>query len=430
MEDGSPINNTSFYVRSAYRFTSRLKVNQIQAKPDARTESARPGNSISLDNRLQGNYERMLGQLLSAFWSKNVTGANVRKELVGRINERLSKVLEIQITDLGNVSEGKGQLFFEKGTSKNFPFENLSSGEKEVVDMLIDLEVKLPTFNNTVFCIDEPELHLNTAIQRKLLTELADMLPKSCQLWVATHSIGFLRALQQDLREVLDFSEKDYFHGECTIRPIVGNRADWQRIFSTALEDLTGLLAPETIVYCEGRSDPSADGDEQGLDAQVYNTIFESNSNTLFVSSGGGGAQLKHSGLALKVLSKAFRGVGLKLLKDRDELSDADRTAFLDQSTDHRMLLRREIENYLFDKEVLGNYALSKNVTLNQKDYDGLVSDITSQDLKAGQTLQKLGKLVGHRSKISDLKLELAKFIVPGSSVFAELNECIFSDKK
>lgn len=429
MNHGQGLSNTSFYVRSAYRFSPRLRVDSVKALPDVRTDAARPGNSISLDNRLQGNYERLLGRLISTFWEVGgKTGEQVRTELIGRINARLAKVLDIKISNLGNVSDGKGQLFFEKGTSRDFPFENLSSGEKEVVDMLIDLEVKLPIYTDTVFCIDEPELHLNTAIQRKLLRELADMIPASSQLWVATHSIGFLRALQQDLgddAQILDFSEKDYFTGTHTIKPIRGTRSDWKRIFSTALEDLTGLVAPTTIIYCEGRPDPSAGGGEQGLDAQIYNTIFEESSDALFISSGGGGAQSKNSGIALKILSKAFQGVTLRLLKDRDELSDAERGTFLGASPDHRMLERREIENYLFDSEILAKYIGAQSGALDIAKYDLVVTDIAKQDLKAGQTLQQLTQLCGVAGTVHDFKIALAPFITTNTNVYAALKGCV-----
>ncbi len=174
---------------------------------------------------------------------------------------------------------------------KDFPYANLSSGEKEVIDLILDLIVKTKEYDATVFCIDEPELHLNTAIQRKLLIELEKLIPDNCQLWVATHSIGFLRALQEELKDkcqILDFSEKDYFTGEHTIEPIKPTGKNWQRIFSTALEDLTGLVSPKRIIYCEGLDLPGHDGAERGFDARVFNNIFsEKHHDTLFISSGG-----------------------------------------------------------------------------------------------------------------------------------------------
>lgn len=426
----TPFNQKSFYVRSAYRFTPRLQISAIQSKGDPITDSQRPGSSSALDQRLQNNYERLHGRLVASFYEGKKTGDVVRNELVGDINTRLGKVLDIRISNLGEVVSGKGQLYFEKGSSKDFPYENLSAGEKEVVDLIIDLEVKRHSFDDTVFCIDEPELHLNTAIQRKLLTQLADLIPDNCQLWVATHSIGFLRALQQDLAEesqVLDFSEKEYFQGEHVIRPMKPTRANWKRIFGTALEDLTGLLAPEKIIYCEGRPDPAPNGDEQGLDAIIYNQVFEStHPEALFISSGGGGEMIKHSALAMKVLGKAFSDVELFLLKDLDQNTPADRQAFLAAAPENRMLRRLEIENYLFDAELLSAYCQANGIPFDQKEYSTLVTNIVSQDLKAGQTIQRLRQMCGFLGNNTAFKLELAKYISPAMAVCTDLEGSIF----
>lgn len=419
-----------FYVRSAYRFTPSLRVNEIRTQGDIVRDSNRPGSSIALDQRLQGNYERLLGRLISEFWKGSKTGPETRLELIGRINDRLQRVLDIRISDLGDVSAGKGQLFFEKGTSKDFPFENLSAGEKEVVNMLIDMEVKLPAFDDTVYCIDEPELHLNTAIQRRLLKELVALIPETCQLWVATHSVGFLRALQQDLRndaQILDFSERDYFTGTQVIRPITPTRVNWKRIFGTALEDLTGLIAPEIVIYCEGRPEPSSAGSEQGLDALVYNQVFEiRHPEAQFVSSGGGGAMNKNSDLALTILSKALDSVTLLRLKDRDGKADSERTAFLEQSPANRMLTRREIENYLFDFEILSSYCAERGERIDRAAYDALVPNIQSADLRAGQTLQHLTHLCKFSGSVHEFKLTLAAHITTDTASYSDLEASIF----
>ncbi len=347
--DGSTeLTKTSFHIRSAYRFTSKLDVQQLAAQPDLVEDTSRPTSSISLDGRLKENYERLLGQAFENFFdNRQLTGQQVLDALTGKINVILKNVLEIQISDLGNVIKREGQLYFDKADSKRFPYQNLSAGEKEVVDLVIDLVVRSTLFSSTVYCIDEPELHINSAIQRRLLIEIEKLVPEGCQLWIATHSIGFLRALQKDLSDrcaVLDFSEKPYFQGVHTIVPMVPSRRQWQRIFSTALDDLVELVAPRTIVYCEGREDPGTDAAELGLDATVYNEIFAgTHPDTLFVSSGGGGAMTKNSILALKVLGKALTGVEFLLLRDRDGKSDVERLAFLSEAPMHRMLERHEI---------------------------------------------------------------------------------------
>jgi len=426
------VTKKTFHIRSAYRFTPKLDVQSITAQPDLLDDTRRPTSSIAIDSRLQENYERLLG-LSHAEWDHGTkSGPEFRAELLGKINQVLTEVLDVRIFSLGSVMQRKGQLYFEKDDAKEFPYQNLSSGEKEVVDIIIDLVVRSPEFDDTIYCIDEPELHLHTAIQRKLLVAIDRLIPPRCQLWVATHSVGFLRALQDELADkcaVLDFSEKNYFVGVRTIRPIEPTRTNWQRIFETALDDLVGLIAPDRIVYCEGRPDPDSGGGEQGLDATVYNEVFGSAyPTTLFISSGGTGEIKRNGSLAIKVLSKAFTGVELLLLRDRDALTEDQRSAWIGEATHHRMLTRREIENYLLDFEVLSGYCAGKGRTIDRADYDAIVSDVLIQDLKMGDVTHRLKSLCGEGALAHDgFKRALAPF-VPGTAALADLKRAIFSD--
>ncbi|MBK6770669.1 MAG: hypothetical protein IPG78_00705 [Ignavibacteria bacterium] len=102
-------------------------------------KSKRPISSISVDNRLIENYERLLGKAFEEFESGNKTGTVVKDELIGKINDILSKILDIEISMIGNVMQKKGTLFFKKENTVDFPYANLSSGEKEVIDIIMDL---------------------------------------------------------------------------------------------------------------------------------------------------------------------------------------------------------------------------------------------------------------------------------------------------
>ena len=424
------VTKKSFHVRSAYRFTPSLNVSSISTQPPILDDNRRPHSSVAIDNRLQENCERLLGLAYDEFDKGEKTGDEVRTELLGCINAILEEVLEVRVASIGNVRAGKGQLYFDKSDAKNFPYQNLSSGEKEVIDIVVDLVIRSPEFNDTVYGIDEPELHLNTAIQRKLLVAIEKLIPADCQLWVATHSIGFLRALQDELAgkcAVLDFSEKNYFQGPHTIKPIEPTRAHWQRIFATALDDLVGLIAPERIFYCEGRPDPTATGEERGLDAIVYNEAFGKRyPNTLFISSGGTHEVKANGGLALKILNKAFFGVELLLLHDRDDRTDEEREAWIAADPQRRMLGRREVENYVFDFHVLNAYCASKGVALDRASYDAIVTDIAAQDLKAGQTIAQLKRLCGDATMLhAEFKQALAPHLW-GTAAFVELEVAIF----
>lgn len=423
---------SSFHLRSAYRYTSRLNVDTLKAQPNILTDSRRPGSSASLDRRLQHNYERLLGIAYAAFEAGNETGAQVRTEFMGKINNLLADILDVRVSSIGNVLSGKGQLYFEKDDSRDFPYENLSAGEKEVIDIIIDLVVRTNERTETIYCIDEPELHLNTAIRRRLLLAIESLIPENCQLWVATHSIGFLRALQEELAEkssIFDFSATDLFRGAHTIRPMARSRSNWHRVFSTALDDIVGLLAPKTIVYCEGRKEPGSAGEEQGLDAIAYNEIFsESHPDTLFVSAGGTHELPRNNSVALQILRKAFEGVELLLLRDRDTASDAEREAFIAQTRHHRMLRRRELENYLFDASVLQSYCASKGVPFDAAAYNAIAADPLTTDFKAGDTTLRLKELCqANRLSHDEFKKQVSTHVKFCNSLFAELRDCIFA---
>ena len=436
--DSGSLNRKSFYIRTSYRFTSKINIQQLALVPDILDLRDEPISTIELDQRLPINYQRLLGASYTAFTKGAKTGDQVRDELIGEINNILSSILDVQISDLGNPLEGKGEFYFKKGSTIDFPYANLSSGEKEVVDIVIDLVVKSKEYTDTVYCIDEPDLHLSTAIQRKLFVEIEKLIPENCQLWIATHSIGFMRALQNELKEksqILDFSETDYFTGTCTIEPIVPNRRNWLRIFETALDDLTNLVSPNRIVYCEGRAEPSIHGTEKGLDAQIYENIFSATfDDTVFVSSGGNTELDQRSDIAIQILSKVFNETEILVLKDRDMLSGkpvdgSDRQRYLSNNpSNHRVLKRWELENYLFDKEILLRYCESEGLTFNEAAYDNFVTDINNQNVK--DEINRIKNFCGIQSSISrdQFKLNLSQFITEETAVYQELRTCIFNE--
>ncbi len=173
----------------------------------------------------------------------------------------MNACLDLEIISLGNVEENKGMLYFKKSDSDTvFDYNVLSAGEKEVVDILLDLYLRKDKYTESIYIIDEPELHLNTAIQRALLIEINKMIPQNCQLWIATHSIGFLRAIQEELKyesQIIEFKSDNKWAAERYIlEPVRISRSDWQNLFSTALDDLAKLICPKIIIYCEGRAEP------------------------------------------------------------------------------------------------------------------------------------------------------------------------------
>ena len=207
------------------------------------------------------------------------------------------------------------------------------------------------------------------------------------------------------------------------------------RIFETALDDLTNLVGPNRIVYCEGRAEPGIHGLEKGLDAQIYENIFSATfDDTAFVSSGGNTELDQRSDIAIKILSKEFKEIEILVLKDRDMVSgkladESDRELYLSNNPpNHRVLKRLELENYLFDKEILLKYCKSKNLTFRESDYDNFVTDINNQNVK--DEINRIKNFCGIQSSIGEVrfKLNLSKFITEETAVYQELRTCIFDE--
>lgn len=302
---------------------------------------------------------------------------------------------------------------------------------------MLDLYLRQDEYYDTVYLLDEPELHINTSIQKKLLIEINKLIGNQCQIWLTTHSIGFMRALQDDLNEncqIIYFDENYNLAAETrTLTPTMKSSSMWRKIFGIALDDLTNLLSPKRIVYCEGRDSPSAAGKERGLDAQVYNAIFnEKYPDTLFVSSGGNTELDKRSDIAIAILSKALPNLEVLVLKDRDSgsgrcVSSKERELYLDtNSGNHRMLVRWEIENYLFSKDVLINFCKKNEVPFDESQYYEIVTDIENQSVK--ELNNRIRNICGIKTNINPevFKLRLAECVSTDSDTYKELEEIIF----
>ena len=315
------LENTLFSFRSSFRYNGNLNVQESKAVTEIRKNDFGATTAADIDQRIEQSYRRLKIKYDKYMNDNDCRPSEAKAHIIGELNNAVSNCLKIKVDNLGNIEAGQGTFFFKKDDTTNaFEYNVLSSGEKEVVDILLDLYLRKDEYTDSIFIIDEPELHLNTAIQRKLLIEINKMVPENCQIWVATHSIGFLRALQDELNEVsqiIEFKEDNKWASQAyTLTPMVKSRNNWRNLFETALDDLTGLVSPKCIVYCEGRAEPTRTGGERGFDAAVFNSIFgEKYPDTLFISSGGNTELDQRSEIAITILSKVFsrcRNTGFK----------------------------------------------------------------------------------------------------------------------
>ncbi|MCS3795203.1 AAA family ATPase [Niastella sp. OAS944] len=430
---------TVFSFRSPYRYNSHLKVTQSQATSEISLNSYGATATSDLDDKMVENYRRLYIKYNKYLNQTDCKPSEAKAKIIGDLNSSLRNCLDLEIVSIGDIEANQGTLYFKKSDHpKEFEFNVLSSGEKEVVDILLDLYLRQDKYDNTVFLIDEPELHINTSIQKKLLLEINKLIKPNCQIWIATHSIGFLRALQDELKDdcqIIQFKKGiNWASSVQVLKPIKKTLAKWKEIFETALDDLTGLVSPRRIIYCEGKDRPGQNGEEKGFDAKVFNNIFgEKYHDTLFISSGGNTELDQRSEIALAILTKVFSDIQIFVLKDRDVSSgklttENDRQVYLQNNPQHfRIMKRWEIENYLFDKEVLKAYCNKHGLTFNETEYDKFVINITDQNIK--DNTKHIKNFCGITTSINQetFKLTLSQYVTEDMSVFKELEQCIFN---
>jgi len=435
-------------IRSAYRNDPEFNVSRLErAKPLIREE--RLHRLIENDAAVNKNYQRMVSQGLEDMYERedpSLTIGIFRDKTIGEVRDAMLRLFpDLTLNSLGNPLTS-GTFKFDKGASHGFLYQNLSGGEKAAFDLILDLIIKKREFNDTIYCIDEPEAHINTRLQGKLLDELFKLIPDNCQLWLATHSIGMMRHAR-DLSIAqpgqvcfLDFGDKN-FDEPTLVAPATPNRMFWQRALGVALDDLAHLVSPNQLVICEGGL--KADGAKKNInfDSDCYNRIFENEFPETKFCSNGSASQVESDRTGLiEVLQSIVSGVKVIRLVDRDDHSFEDVADRVAKGV--RVLSRRNLECYLFDNEVLIKLC---TIVGKPEQAAGLLSDKqilqhqattlrakAEDDVKAisGElyvtTRKRLGILGGGNDAKSFMRATLAPLVTQETSIYKILRKDIF----
>ena len=429
-----PTWRTVFHVRSPYRNEPDFNVQGVASLPHA-TEHFRFTRIIETDLAVLDNYQRLVWKRLRDLDRNapdSTTFGDYRSSAIRPLQSAISSLFpDLELKDFGGVtSETKG-FRFAKGDVTDFPYKNLSGGEKAAFDLLLDLFTKREEFGDAIYCIDEPEAHIAVAIQGRLLEVLLSLLPSGAQLWIATHSVGFIRAASQRAEEkqdvvFLDFADGD-FDRAVVLRPKKTSRSFWRRVYQVALADLGSLVGPDRIILCEGnRDDPTA-----GHDAKCYTETFQDKyGDTLFLSRGGA-TQVERSDDLKGVIQAIVEGVEVLKLIDRDDMTDTKRAELLTQGA-LRILGRRELENYLYDVEVLQTLYQAHGKDRLPDSVRSLLPDPRTGDIRQtsrqilDETRKELpGVLLGNDRKEFELS-HLVPALRGTEAVYRELEACIF----
>lgn len=418
----------AIYVRTAYRNTPDISVNSIQRMPSV-IQEVRFNSMIENDDAASGNYQRLISNALERAFKKedrSKTLEQFQDETLGEIQDAMRRLFPALILNsLGNPLSDR-TFTFDKGTSSSFLYKNLSGGEKAAFDLLLDIFVKRVEYDDTVFCIDEPEAHMNPRLQGNLLGELFRLMNDESQLWIATHAIGMMRkALQlyeQHGEEVvfLDFSDGNFDSPEI-IEPKKPDRGFWERTHEVALDDLAALVVPDQIVICEGKHG------NKGFDAECYNQIFsEEFPDTKFIA-GGGKRELRNY---ISVIDAVAKGVTVFGLRDRDQATIGEVNQWKQEGI--KVLEKTQIEDYLLADDVLHALCQDNEHCAGKADELMGLRNSTSNIKEASEKIRRKiidwgGDGVGE-TRGGFLCDTIAPLIKPRMSTYDELKQIIFGE--
>ncbi|MEM9888952.1 MAG: AAA family ATPase, partial [Bacteroidota bacterium] len=360
--NNSDIQDTAFYGRTSFRQIPRLTRTALGQgeSVDFQKDSDRPKFFIERDNRFENDIEKITEIILKDFFRSGQSNQQIRKKYIEPINQSLQNIFghqngtKLELLEIIPPLEGKvAQITFQKGDSE-FHYNYLSAGEKEVFNLLINLLSRSSLYQDTIYFLDEIDLHLNTKLQSNLLKEITEnWIPPTCQLWTATHSLGFIEyANQSEDAVIIDFDDLDFDLPQILV-PAPKDDPDIYEI-AVGKEMLPALFRQMTIFFVENKDK------DHYASVGIPNTIFVSDNN--------------RNNVFHKVRISDYKG-----LVDRDFLSDDDITEIRKTYSNLYILDYYSMENYLYHPHNLLAYHQQKKSDFDVEKYKQALTEAKNQ---------------------------------------------------
>jgi predicted ATPase len=231
-------------------------------------------------------------------------------------------------------------LFIEIPNGDVIPFQDLSSGEKEVF-FILSFFIRYDV-NNAVIVIDEPEMHLHPELAR-LLIRTMQTIRQGNQIWLATHNTEIIDEIP---------SENIYYiYRDLETRDAVLTRATDEHESIKILRDYFGFSGyigiANKLVFLEGKDASS--------DRKTFSNLFSTASNDLkFIPSNSSENIHRINAAILSIIESGIGWLDFHLIRDRDYLTNEEIEKFNNHPSGKIYVLpRHEIENYLIDETVI-----------------------------------------------------------------------------
>ncbi|MCK1297606.1 AAA family ATPase [Bradyrhizobium sp. 24] len=235
------------------------------------------------------------------------------------------------------VSTRDQQIYFETEGVK-LPIESLSSGEREVINIVFDFILRGP--EDCVIVFDEPELHLHPELSYKLLQTLASA-GKRNQFLFSTHSPEIISASLENTVVFVRQPQTDIDN-----QALVVNRDDQTHHALQALGQSIGVISlGKKLVLIEG--------EEASLDKLTYSAVLKNRfPEFVLVPAGGKDSIRSFADAYSNIVSRTIWGVRFYLLCDRDAANIIGSSAVMKNELNRITVLPRyHLENYFLDEQ-------------------------------------------------------------------------------
>jgi hypothetical protein len=358
--EGANFISNLFYGRTSFRQIPRLTRTALgQYAVNINDDTDRPRFFIDRDERFENDIEKVIGTILEEVFRTDEFASSelIRAKIIDPINKALANIFganngtKLELATIIPPLEGEiAQIDFVKGSSK-IHYNYLSTGEKEIFNILINLLSRNYLYQDSVYFFDEIDLHLNTALQYRLLDELLqNWIPVNSQVWLASHALGFIEyAKQNENASIIDFDTYDFDH-TVVLTPEFKDNPD---IYNIAVdkEFLSSLFVGRKICFVENKDDVYYNS------ANVAGAVFvpEANRDAVY--------------------NKALSDSGSCGLIDRDFLTDDDIGRIRKTYVNLCVLEYYCIENYLYHPDNLAEYHQSQGNDYDRELYLRKVTD-------------------------------------------------------
>jgi len=356
---------TVFYGRTSFRQIPRLTRTSLGqgGQIDYQKDSDRPRFFIERDNRFENDVEKITEVIVREIFRLQQSGEQILQKYINPINKAFINIFgegngtKLQlIAIIPPLDEKVAQITFRKGDSE-IHYDYLSSGEKEVFNILINLLIRAPLYQDTIYFLDEIDVHLNTKLQYDLIKEIIEnWIPENCQLWTASHSLGFIEyAKQSDIASIIDFDNYDFDLPRVLLPEPKGNPDIYE--IAVGKDFLPSLFKQMNIYFVENK------------DRDYYATVGIANS--IFVSDN------NRNSVFHKARVTDFKGI-----VDRDFLSDDDIVQIQQNYPNLTVLRYYSIENYLYHPDNIAEYYKKKNITFDKENYIAQLTEVKNRTIK------------------------------------------------